>query len=373
MKKSYNKLISLVLIFMTLFLSVTLLFSNKKEFSVNENRYLESTPAFTLERLLSGKYISDLENYLTDHFPFRDTFMSIKTASLKLLGMNDVNEVYFADDDYLIQKYNKPNNNDKIINTLNSFYKDLNYINMNLILAPTSISINKELLPKNAPTYSEKDTIDYIYDKINFDTINVYDELINHKEDYQMYYRLDHHWTTYAAYYAYVAYSKNNDINYYSLDKFDIEEVTDSFNGTLYSKTNDYTRKSDSIYKFTLPNTSYSVYYSDNDKTTTSLYEDKWLKEKDKYSYFLDNNHSLIEITNNSINSSKELVVVKDSYANSLVPFLINHYKKVYVIDPRYYKKKISDFIKENKEIKDLLFVYNTNNIDNDLGIRNIR
>lgn len=373
MKKGYNKIISLVLILVTLVLTVMLLFGNKKEFSENENRYLEKFPEFSLKRLFNGKYIADFDAYLTDHFPFRDAFMSIKTATVKALGMNDANGVYFAKDDYLIMNYNEPKKNDIIIERLNNFYKELNYINMNLMLVPTSVSINKDLLPKNAPTYNEKDTINYIYNNINFDKINIYDELVKRNEDYQMYYRLDHHWTTYAAYYAYVEYAKNNNIDYYSLNKFEVEEVTNSFNGTLYSKVNDYTRKSDSIHIFTLPNTSYSVYYADDNKTTESLYEYDYLDKKDKYAVFFGSNHSLIEITNNVIKSSKELLVIKDSYANSLLPFLINHYEKIYVIDPRYYKKSISEFIKENSNIKDLLFVYNVNTLDENLGMVTIR
>lgn len=373
MKKKYNKLITLILILIFISLSIMLIFGEKKEFSSNENRYLQSFPSLSLKRLFNGKYIENLENYLTDHFPFRDAFMSIKAFTDKITLKDDINNVYLAKKDYLIEKYNKPTNNDKIINKLNKLYGNLNYINMNLMLVPTSVSINSNLLPSNAPTYSEKETIDYIYNNIKFDTIDVYSTLNKHNNDYQMYYRLDHHWTTYAAYYAYVEYAKANNIDYYSLNSFEIEEVTNMFNGTLYSKTNDYTRKSDSIYLFNLPNTSYSVNYTDNNKITTSLYEYSYLEEKDKYSIFLDNNHSLIEVTNNIVKNGKELLVIKDSFANCLVPFLINHYEKMYIIDPRYYKKSISEFIKSNKNIRDLLFVYNTNNIDKDSGILSIR
>lgn len=373
MKKGYNKLVTLILILIFMLLTIMLIFSDKKEFSTNENRYLESFPSFSLKGLFNGKYIENLENYLTDHFPFRNTFLSIKTFTDKVTLKDDINNVYLAKKNYLIERYNKPTNNDKIINTLNELYEKLNYINMNLMLIPTSVSINSELLPSNAPTYSEKKTIDYIYNNIKFDTIDVYDALNKYNSDYQMYYKLDNHWTTYAAYYAYVEYAKANNINYYSLNSFKIEEVTNMFNGTLYSKANDYTRKPDSIYLFDLPNTSYSVNYIDNNKITTSLYEYSYLNKKDKYSLFLDNNHSLIEITNNIVKNNKQLLVIKDSYANCLVPFLINHYEKMYIIDPNYYKESISEFIKSNKNIKDLLYVYNINSIDKDLGILSIR
>ena len=101
------------------------------------------------------------------------------------------------------------------------------------------------------------------------------------------------------------------------------------------------------------------------------MYEESYLSKKDKYSYFLDNNHYFIEITNNEISTNEELLVIKDSYANAFIPFLVGNYKKIYVIDPRYYKKSISEYIQQ-KKIKNVLFLYNIKTIDNDLGIISI-
>ena len=373
MKKVHNRLIAFVVSLIILGLFVLFIFMPKVEFSENENRYLQSFPKFKIKDFIEGDFIEDLESYLADNFPFRDGFMSIKTLTEKVIGKEDINNVYLAEDDYLIEKYNNPQNNDKIIEVLNEFNETVNYVNMNLLLAPTSIAINKDLLPKNAPTYDELETINYIYNEINFDTIDTYEILKEKNKDYQMYYRLDHHWTTFGAYYAYTKYAEANNITPYSLNSFDIKEVTNDFNGTLYSKSNDYTRKSDSIHTFTLKDISYEVNYVSKEVIKDTMYEDSYLTKKDKYSYFLDNNHPLIVITNKSINNKKELIVIKDSYANSMVPFLTNHYKKVHVIDPRYYKNSISDYIKENKNIKDGLILYNVMTMDSDLGILGIK
>ena len=101
------------------------------------------------------------------------------------------------------------------------------------MLVPTSITINYNLLPKNAITYNQMDTIKYIYDNINFDTINLYNTFNEHKDDYQLFYKLDHHWTSYGAYYAYSEYCNHNNITPIKLGHFDIEEVSNSFYGTL--------------------------------------------------------------------------------------------------------------------------------------------
>lgn len=372
MKINFYKIITSFILMIIVVFSVMLAINEKKEFSENENRYLQTESKFTFKRLLEGDFISDFESMLTDQFPYRDTFMSIKLNFDKLLGKQVQNGVYLGKDNYLLQKYEKPQNNDKIINKINEFYEITN-IDLNVMIAPTSITINHDKLPKNAPTYDEMTSINYIYDNLKIDKkIQLYDSLMETNKKYQMYYYLDHHWTSYGAYVAYKEFAKLNNIEAIKLSKFDIKEVSDSFNGTLYSKTNDYSRKSDLIHTFTYGENDLKVEYVMSKKIRNSLYEDSYLEKKDKYSYFLDNNHPLIVITNNNINNNNEIIIIKDSYANSFVPFLVNHYKKIHIIDPRFYKLSISGYIKENN-IKTGLFLYNVNTLDSDTGILSIR
>ena len=126
----------------------------------------------------------------------------------------------------------------------------------------------------------------------------------------------------------------------------------------------------DTIYSFQLENSNFTVEYLD--KITNSLYNEDYLTKKDKYSYFLDNNHPFIKITNHNVNNGEELLIIKDSYANSFIPILANHYEKIHVIDPRYYNMPITDYIKDN-DIKNVLLLYNVNSIDTDQGVITIR
>lgn len=370
MEKQY-KIVTFVLCAFTVLLSVFFLCFKKETFSENENRYLENFPTFSLKEIESGKYMKGLESYITDHFPFRDTFVSLKTKVYKTLGFKEINQVFFGKEDYLIEKYQKPQNTEKIIKKLNDFFDKLSYTNMNIMLVPTSVSIYPEKLPFFAITENQKEAIDQIYSSIPFDGIDVYSTFMAKKKYYPLYYRLDHHWTSYGAYYAYLEYCRINQLEAIPITDFTITEVTNSFYGTLYSKTNDYSLKADSIHRFDIKDASYTVSYVQEKETTNSLYEESYLEKKDKYSYFLNNNHPLIQITNHKVNNGKELVIIKDSYANSIVPFLIHHYEKVHVIDPRFYKLSISNYIEENK-IKDVLFLYNMNTLDTDLGILSV-
>ena len=87
---------------------------------------------------------------------------------------------------------------------------------------------------------------------------------------------------------------------------------------------------------------------------------------------FLNNINSLITIENKNADTDKELVIIKDSYANCFVPFVVNHYKKVYVFDTRYYRFSVSTFINENPNVTDVLILYNMNTLDADNGIKSI-
>lgn len=347
---------SILLIFIFLF-SIILFVQDKKEFSDNENRYLQTEAQFTMDRLLSGNFISDFENLLVDQFPLRDYFMNLKFLVDKILLKDNINNIYLGKDNYLLQKYEKPKNTDEIINAINNLDLD---INLSLMLVPTSITINKDKLPKNAVTYDELQTINYIYNSVHIDTINVYDNLKNSKN--QVFYYLDHHWTTYGAYEAYKAFKPD-----YKTYKFN--KVSDNFKGTLYSASNDFLKKPDEIYS--IDTNKVKVEYVFSKKIKSSLYEESYLDKKDKYSYFLDNNHPLIIIENLETTNTDELVIIKDSYANSFIPFLVSHYKKIHVIDPRFYKLSISDYVKENS-INEGLILYNINTLDSDLGIRQV-
>ena len=352
-----KKIITTILLIFIFLFSIILFIQDKKEFSDNENRYLQTEAKFTVERLLNGNFISDFENLLVDQFPLRDYFMNLKFLVDKMLLKDNINNIYLGKDNYLLQKYEKPIHTDEIINAINNL--NLN-INLSLMLVPTSITINKDKLPKNALTYDELETINYIYDNVDINTINVYDNLKNSKN--QVFYYLDHHWTTYGAYEAYKAFKPD-----YKTYKFN--KVSDNFKGTLYSASNDFLKKPDEIYS--IDTNDVKVEYVFSKKIKSSLYEESYLDKKDKYSYFLDNNHPLIVIENLEATNTDELVIIKDSYANSFIPFLISHYKKIHVIDPRFYKMSISNYIKENN-INEGLILYNINTIDSDLGIKQV-
>ena len=195
--------------------------------------------------------------------------------------------------------------------------------------------------------------------------------MIKEKDNYQLYYKTDHHWTSYGAYFGYKEFSIINNINHIDISNYHIETITNEFKGSTYSKVVDPFSKNENIDLFTYKDYNLEVDYVLSNKKTTSIYNFDYLNKKDKYALFLDNNHPLITITNNDINSDN-ILIIKDSYANSIVPFLVNHYHKIHIIDPRYYKKSITKYIEENN-IENVLIMYNVGTLATDTNILSIR
>ena len=344
----------------------------KSDFSENENRALASFPEFSFSSLASGSYNSMIEEYTVDHFPARDFFVGMKTKFELLTGKKEINGVYVCKNGYYMDVYKKPQHTKQFIDGVNELDSSLERAEVQLMLVPTACCVMSEYLPKNADCYDQLETIDEIYSSVSCRTINVSDILIENKDSRKLYYKLDHHWTTGAAYLAYAKFCEKNFLALEKESDYDIVSVTDSFKGTTFSKVNDYSAKGESIERYDLPGLEVKVTYDDTGETSRSMYAPIYLEKKDKYSYFLNNLHYLLTIENENAKTDEEIVVVKDSYANCFIPFIASQYKKIYVIDPRNYNDVISDFVNEHENVKTVLVLYNVGTLDTDSGVSNI-
>ena len=354
MKKQKTFLFITILIINLILLS-GILISKKQDYSAVENRYLQTFSIYKFN------------DYLSDHFPFRNEFISLKNKVNKLAGNTLINGVYVTDD-YLIPEFKDNDKKDAMINIINNFAQKNSGVDV--MIVPDSIAINSDKLKRSLST-DEQSEIDYLYSKLNTNNINVFNELLQENNLYDnQYYHSDHHWTSFGAYTAYKKYFENKNITPLEKDDFTIKEVSNDFNGTSSSIAIGFDYK-DSIYTFNT-NANLSVEYVNESIKTDTLYNEKYLNEKDKYAMFLDNNHALIHITNNDINDSSSLLIIKNSYANCFVPLIVNHYQNVYVIDLRYFKTSVSDFIKENS-IQNTLILYNLNNFYSDMSIATLK
>lgn len=229
------------------------------------------------------------------------------------------------------------------------------------LLAPNANEILEEKLPKYAPNDSQVDYIKNIEKLLSKDInlVDITDNLKGEKDGY-IYYKTDHHWTSKGAFIAYEKLMEEMGIESLSEDEFNIEEITDEFYGSLYSKSGFRNIDPDKMELY-IPkiDIEYTVEYIQEERQERSIYNRERLEEKDKYKVFLDGNHPLIEI-NTNIENEKKILIIKDSYANSIIPFLINHFKEIHIIDQRYYTGEIDRYVRD-KGINQILLLLNIN------------
>ena len=350
------------------------------EFSQTENRYLGQRPKFTAAKLLDGSFMKDYETFITDQFPERSFFMGVKTAAERLRGRTDDNGVYFGKDGYLFGKYDgalfeseTSQNNIKVIGEFVKIYADkFGQGHFLVALAPSSSEILKDKLPAFAPTYNQTEYIAKIKEAAGDTQVtDLGDILKKHTEEY-VYYRTDHHWTSLGAYYGYQAIAKGLGFKAEPLDELKADTVSKDFLGTYDSKVNTgltggVVPDDITIYSSSKIDRAKMMWDNDKDKKFSSIYNMDALKGKDKYTVFFGGNHSVTDI-NTGNNTGKTLLLIKDSFAHSLAPFLIKDYDRIIMLDLRYFNKSLKKYIDENK-ITDLLVLYSTPDFAEDANI----
>lgn len=368
--KIYIKMAGIFLVFLIVAFAFNL-FSKDKKYSESENRMLAQKPVFSMANLTSGKYMKDMEDYVTDQFFIRDKWINLKVLEDLALGKKESNGVYIGKKDYLMEIPTAPNqkaldNNLDAISNFSASHPDINTV---MTLIPNAAYIYDHLIPRNAPVRDQEKDIKYVMNAVStsLNFVDLTKTMSLHKEE-DIYYKTDHHWTTLGARYAFDALSTALGIEK-PTQEYKIYPVTHSFQGTLASKSG-YDKALDTI-EIYVPqgvNTECVVNFTDEGKKSASVYESAALKKKDKYEVFFGGNHTRIDIST-PMEEKKNLLLFKDSYANCFIPFLVPYYRNIIVIDPRYFYDDIESLISDN-EITDVLFLYNVNTFfgDNSLG-----
>ncbi|MGN0401617.1 MAG: DHHW family protein [Acetatifactor sp.] len=321
-----------------LFFAVADLFGEDRTFSETENRLLAKKPVFSAESLFKGEYTRDYETYVTDQFVGRDKWIAVKTGLDIILQKKEIGGVYLGSDGYLMEQHLPQAYSAELVEKRIGLLKKLvDKYDAKVMLVPTADNILSEKLPAFSLYFDQKAFLEQVESEIGQENyIDVYSVLNEHREE-EIYYHTDHHWTSLGALYGYEAWARAMGEEAYPYGEMSV--VTRDFLGTLQSKLN-IPWKSDSICYF--EETSrwpVSIVY-DMEKESETLYEEKYLSTKNKYGFFLDDNHALMEITTGN-NTGRTLFVIKDSYANCFVPLLLSHYDKICVLDLRYYNGRL--------------------------------
>lgn len=369
MKKKITWLLTPTVFLLLIFsFSIWDFFKPDKSFSESENRYLEQKPKFTSETLLNGEYASKYEEYITDQFLLRDEFIKVKTAADFAVLKRENKGVYIGKDGYLLEALTENSVDKRILeNNLDRIAQFLSENkNAYFMPVPTSAEIIEDKLPSFAPSINQFEAVQIGGEQF----IDVF-SLLKENAGSEVYYKTDHHWTTRGAYYGYAAICGALDISPRPIEDYYVNSVTDDFYGTLYTKAPLVGIKPDKIEKFTLDESAdYSVIYDLGERESSSLYDESYLEKRDKYGYFLSGNNGGVLIKSENKNG-RRLLLIKDSFAHCMAPFLADEFSETHLLDLRYFNGSVKKYIEEYG-ITDIVAVYNFSTLQSDTKILNI-
>ncbi len=357
--KIKDRVVTIVFLFTIISLFLINVIKKDTDISIAERRKLATMPELTTKSLFDGTYFKKFDSYVTDQFIKRDAFRKIK-IDIELSTKGEYNNLYMYDD-YIVEEIFPLNNN-----SINNLTNKINYIKKTYL--NNNSNIYYTIIPdKNYFVNNGNLKLDYnkLQDMMknnltNLNYINIFDKLT-----LDNYYKTDTHWKQEDLFN--VANTIANQMNFSITNNNVINTVT-TFKGS-YAGRLSVTKDIDTIKTISNPSILNSSVYNYETKKYTQIYDYDKLKSLDKYDIYLSGASSIIDIVNPTSNNNKELIVFRDSYGSSLVPLLIDGYKKITVIDIRYVSSRIlNNYIKFNNQ--DVLFMYSILTINNSFSMR---
>ena len=429
-KLSKSLLPGLFFLCLTLGMLFSLIIPLRPTYSDVEKRELAKFPEFSFTALVSGSYFKDIDTWFADTFPFREGLITVNSKLSELRGVGD--RIYGLNDmavqtvpevtsgkepektekeetSATIEKQTEPtvpdqindvtqtlggvlvigdsgyeycsfhqNVADKYAGIINKTAKELKGISsVYCMVVPTSMDITiSDNVRKGINSCDQSEVAKYIYDSLNTGakTVDLYTQLRMHRDEY-VYFRTDHHWTALGAYYAYEKFCETAGYKPITLDKYKKVSYGD-FLGSFYGDTNNSAMRKnpDELIAYLPPYKSSLTFTNPEGKSFNwdLVHDVSNYPISQKYNSFAGSDNPFTVIENLSKEKGKTCLVIKESFGNAMIPFLVGKYKKVYVIDYRYYKKGIIAFAKQNK-INDVLFINNASAVRSDTLIERMR
>ena len=197
----------------------------------------------------------------------------------------------------------------------------------------------------------------------NVKTIPLHDVMMSHRTEY-IYFRTDHHWTALGAYYAYVQFCTAKGITPHNLSDYEVSQFP-GFLGSFYNdggKPDTMKNDPDTVNAYHPVSATASMKYGDNENSTLTggqvIFDESTASASLKYGTFIMGDNPFTVIENSEVSNGESCIVVKESFGNAFVPFLVDHYQTVYVVDYRYYSGSVTQLARD-KGVKDVLFVNN--------------
>ena len=361
-------------LFIFLFTAVDLV-KPDREYSEFENKYLTQRPEFTLASFLNNEWTSKYETYLNDQFVLRDDWITLKSICESMLLKIENNGIAYGADGYLFEKFTTLAGD-----SLAQFERNVGYektfidtygetVPITFTIIPNAYMILPEKLPEGLTQVDQAAYTAPIYEAVE-DKAQVMDftgALTAHKDDY-IFYRTDHHWTTLGAYYAYAAYAESLGMEPVALDSLSGIEVPD-FYGTYFSKAKKFDAVADTITYYPIADAGVII----DGQEADGYYDLSKFEVRDKYAAFLRGNNGYTVIKSGVREAPEgqepsKILVIKDSYANSFVPFLLYNFDEVHVVDLRYSAVSMKELL-STENFDQVLLMYNFMNLVTDTNL----
>ena len=398
---------------------IGLLWFARPDTSVVEKRDLAEFPELSWSAFWDGSYFKGIDTWYADTFPLREGLISGSQTMENLYGIRSdqiVGETMTADDipdpdasqeevqaaepeeilpdgtvkeigemqgqiyitegsGYGLYYFTQPAA-DKFAATMNQVYSNVkDKVNMYVMICPISAGVMlDQTVLDDMGCSDEKAAIDYIYGKMDegIHTVSAFDNLRKHNAEY-IYFHTDHHWTALGAYYAYEEFCKEKGIQPNPIEGFQTMEFP-GFLGTFVSSSNNnaaLTANPDTVVAY-VPNgtNAMTMHYTNGSVVDWFVINDVSSYAKSElYATFVGGDRPFSYAHNPNITDGSAVMVIKDSYGNAFIPFLIDHYEYVYWVDARYTSNTISQMVADYN-IQDVIYqvqIYNSST-DNMLG-----
>lgn len=354
-----------------LFLSVPLwmfIITPERSFSDLENRYLSKMPSLSNTSIWDTSFQKKSEDAFNDQFLFRDSLVSLNTFQDYAMGYSSIHDVYFGKDSYLLNQQQRLDESiwKQNVKALNIFALDKD-IPMYLMLVPSTRTILENKLPNPHYDIDEdvivKDIQSSLTKQMNY--VDVFQTLRNHSLE-DIYYKSDHHWSALGSYYGYIAFQKERHQEPTPLGTKEL--IKSNFLGSLYARSKASWYPGDTLYAY---KNLVDVQATYDGLQRDTLYIDENAKKRDAYTYFMDGNHAEVNVTTTST-KKEHILIVRDSYAQSFAPYLANDVSQITLLDLRYYKGNISEYIQEH-QVDEVLFLYSMDTFMNTRDISTLK
>ena len=353
MKKQGFLTTVLFCLFLGAMLLLTLLLPHRA-FSELENRSLQPMPTLSADAVLSGQWMEDAESWVSDHTVLRDQWVQLRAIYERLGGKQECGGVYYAAQDTLLSRVDAPDaaQAEKNLEAVRVFAAACP-VPVRLGLIPSAASVWADRLPAGAETLDEAAWITRLEAGFDGETVPISAALLAHRAE-DVYYRTDHHWTSLGARYAADAVLAVLGQPLLREEELSPEVVSTDFCGTASWRSGAWWVRPDSITRM-VADPGVRVRSGVDGEREGSLYDASWLEKKNQYAYFLGGNQPLCVLE--APTEGPKLLLVRDSYSDSLAPFLCLRFSEVHLVDLRYYRGSVQDYVREH-EIDEVLVLY---------------